>query len=132
MNEGFHEGGSVNNWEYTENSVRENLLGLATNMDEVNVLSVMSSRFRGLNPPMKSMKSDSPKIVSVSGGEETAKIICQSVPEIATNIKVVDSLIAEQMMKLPVEEREQAYMDLHAAKKGLQKPRTLSSLDFIL
>jgi hypothetical protein len=54
----------------------------------------------------------------VVGGEDTAKILIENLPENATNIDVVDALIAKQMMKLSVEEREKVYMDLHAVKIG--------------
>lgn len=83
---------------------------LATNMDAS--LTTMSSQLPAFSRPMQS----SSVITPVDGCTNTSNILHENVPANATNIDEVDSLIAKQMMKLSVEEREKAYMDLHAVK----------------
>lgn len=50
--------------------------------------------------------------------DEDGRFLNVSVPEQATNLSLVDSIIAKQMMQLSVEDREKAYMDVHGVKEG--------------
>ena len=69
------------------------------------------------------MENDPRDIASVDGGgDDNAKNLRENLPEIATNIDEVDSMIAKQMMKLSVEDREKVYNEMF-----LQRPRKPSN-----
>jgi hypothetical protein len=69
------------------------------------------------------MENDPRDIASVDGrGDDNAKNLRENLPEIATNIDEVDSMIAKQMMKLSVEDREKVYNEM-----VLQRPRKPSN-----
>jgi len=45
-------------------------------------------------------------------------ILSEKMPENAANVDEIESLIAQQMMKLSVEDREKVYCDVHGVKEG--------------
>jgi len=51
-------------------------------------------------------------------GQSNPSIFSENLPENATNIDIVDSIIAHQMMTLSMGDREKVYMDVHGVRKG--------------
>mmetsp|Transcript_35084 Transcript_35084/g.84971 ORF Transcript_35084/g.84971 Transcript_35084/m.84971 type:complete len:468 (-) Transcript_35084:1301-2704(-) len=50
--------------------------------------------------------------------DSNPNILSEKMPENATNVDEIDSIIAQQMMKLSVEDREKVYSDVHGVKEG--------------
>ncbi|CAJ1940028.1 unnamed protein product [Cylindrotheca closterium] len=67
---------------------------------------------------MESIHKDSHDITPLDVLEDTAKIVSENEPNIATNIDDVDSMIATQMMELSMKDREKVYMDVHGVRQG--------------
>ena len=67
-----------------------------------------------LQPPKSSeIESDDTNMKT----NESEDVLNNRVPEAVTNLALVESLIAKQMMGLTVEDREKTYMDVHGIKE---------------